>query len=209
MKHKPGLTVPSLYRPLLPTPVFFFNKVRTQLSGLMAPSLDVPPVSVSLWQAYFMFRTVFGARGWPEEVFFFFFFLATCFIHTEAFFLQTRNHPNQVRSDWKLLSPFAQPHTHTHRGPSPTRLLASTVSTANKRKNISEILQSIIWGYANRVHFGLHFCTLVEKKNMCPEFCFVSINLSLRNYWPWIWELQMDSFNKYPVRRQPLCVMGS
>lgn len=48
MKHKPGLTVASLYRPLVPTPLFLFNKVRTQLSGLMAPSLDVPAVSVSL-----------------------------------------------------------------------------------------------------------------------------------------------------------------
>lgn len=93
----------------------------------------------------------------------------------------------------------------THKGPSPTRLpLTSTISIANTRKNISKKFSVYHLRICQQGVFWPIFLHTGWKK-MCPEFCFVSINLSLRNYWPWILELQMDSLNKYPVRRQPLC----
>lgn len=171
----------------------------------MVPPLVRFPQSLSVCDkhTFFFFSwTVFGAGSWSEKV-----FPATWFICVQVFCFQTQNHCNTVKKPLEASESVCSTlHTNV---PAPLDFLSSPLCPLQHyQERLSQKLCSLItWGYANRVYFGLYFCILVEKKKW-PEFCFVSINLTLRNYWPWILELQMDSFNKYSVRRQPLCVVG-
>lgn len=155
-------------------------------------------VFVNLWHIHNIFRAASGLEADLRKILQLY-PVTAWFIHVHTLCLQTWDHfhlwPEVTRGHLVHLPS----HTHT-----PPCIQPPAIVHCTDHKLYSVECCNNFAFYTRGCIFAC-FCTLVGR--MCPEFCFVSINLFLRNYWPWILEPQMDSFNKYPVRMQPLCIM--